>query len=379
MSDDPWHFPRTGLAAQIYSVLTGGPAHALSLFAPRRTGKSEFLREDLGPYAHARKHRVISMSFWEAELAPLAVILHALEESHKKGTILDVMRSTATAFTPKLKLSGSIPGTGTKGEAEIDLTRLTGKPPAELLLYLDDLLGRLANAKRPAILFLDEVQELARDANYRPLIAALRTSLDKRKRSLRAVFTGSSREGLQAMFSASEAPFFHFATPIDLPMFGMDFVKHILATFARMSKRKLDRAAALRAFEALHHNPFFFRGLITSMLLNASLDIDTALTRYRAQIARDLKYPELWHKLNAIQRATVAVLAEGAQKPFSQDSRDRIGEIADVSAPSIAKVQTAIRRLASLGTIDRWNEQWVIQDPEFAAWLRAIKPAGKSG
>ena len=45
-------------------------------------------------------------------------------------------------------------------------------------------------------------------------MAALRASLDKRAERLRVVFTGSSREGLAAMFSARQAPFFHFATPI---------------------------------------------------------------------------------------------------------------------------------------------------------------------
>ena len=53
---------------------------------------------------------------------------------------------------------------------------------------------------------LDEVQELAAEATNRPLIAALRTSLDKRRDGLAVVFTGSNRDALSAMFSGKQAP-----------------------------------------------------------------------------------------------------------------------------------------------------------------------------
>jgi hypothetical protein len=99
---------------------------------------------------------------------------------------------------------------------EIDLSQLKGKAPESHLLLLDQYCERLAKGRKPAFLLFDEFQELARSKAAAPLIAALRTSLDKRKDGLVAVFTGSSREGLRAMFSPREAPFFRFATPIDL-------------------------------------------------------------------------------------------------------------------------------------------------------------------
>ncbi len=99
------------------------------------------------------------------------------------------------------------------------------KPPTDLLLYLDDLLDRLARKRKPTIMLMDEIQELARSSNNAPLVAALRTSLDKRSSRLKAVFTGSSCEGLAAMFSARQAPFFHFAIPIELESLGAPFVQ----------------------------------------------------------------------------------------------------------------------------------------------------------
>lgn len=51
MTDDPWHFERDELAIQTLSLLSSGPAQALTLFATRRTGKTEFLLKDLAPHA----------------------------------------------------------------------------------------------------------------------------------------------------------------------------------------------------------------------------------------------------------------------------------------------------------------------------------------
>ena len=85
MTNDPWHFERSALTERVLDVLTRGPVRALSLFAPRRAGKTEFLIRDLAPGAEARGHRVIYASFWQAPLSPLAVLLQALEKSLEGG------------------------------------------------------------------------------------------------------------------------------------------------------------------------------------------------------------------------------------------------------------------------------------------------------
>ena len=139
MTRDPWHFRRDELADQVPNTLAHGPAQALSLFAPRRAGKTEFLVQDLAPHAEAQGHRVIYASFWQAPLSPLAVLLHALEKLRERGRLADRIPTSAWRVAPKLKLSAAVPGTGTGAEAEIDLTRLKGEPPAHLLLHLDDL------------------------------------------------------------------------------------------------------------------------------------------------------------------------------------------------------------------------------------------------
>ena len=371
MTRDPWHFRRDELAEQVLNTLAHGPAQALSLFAPRRAGKTEFLVQDLAPRAEARGHRVIYASFWQAPLSPLAVLLHALEKSRERGRLVDRIRTSAWRVAPKLKLSAAIPGTGTGAEAEIDLTRLKGEPPTELLLHLDDLLGRLSAKARPTILLLDEVQELARSRTNAPLVAALRTGLDKRRDGLAAVFTGSSRAGLAAMFSNREAPFFHFATPIDLPTLGKPFVDHVVAVFQKTAKRNLDPDGMLDAFRRLHRNPYFFRFLVQTMLYDPEHTISSALDHVRERIAADLGYPEAWLALTPIQRETARALAMGAVRPFSRVFREALGAALGDEAPSAARVQAALRRLERLGIVDIARGAWELADPGFGGWITA--------
>ena len=214
MASDAWHFPRRDLAASVLALLADGPAQALTLFGARRTGKTEFLLKDLAVAAEARGHRVVYASFWQASLSPAAVLLHALETALKseRGRGL-------RALAPKVSFSFA----GAKAEVNLAASSAANTPPDDVLLPLDDLLERASRGRQPTLLLLDEAQELALAAGNKPLVAALRTSLDKRTDRLKTVFTGSSRDGLAAMFSARQAPFFHFATAIDLPRLGAPF------------------------------------------------------------------------------------------------------------------------------------------------------------
>ena len=372
MSSDPWHFTRHEMAESTLGLLSGKLASAVTLFAPRRTGKTEFLLKDLGPLAESKGHRVVYVSFWQAPLAPLAVLLNALEGAVRKGSLADRVRHLALGLTPKLKLSGKLPGAS--ADMEIDLTRLTGKPPAELLLYLDDLLGRLARASKPTLLLLDEVQELARNADNHSLVASLRTSLDKHRNGLATVFTGSSREGLQAMFSARQAPFFHFATPVELPKLDGAFVDHLLGAFGRASRRRLDPAIMHGAFAELNQSPFLFRGLLELLLVDPGLEVAAAMQRLRDRVAVELRYPQTWLSLTPIQRAVAIELARDTEKPFAQTTRARIGRLTGEGPPTIARVQTALRRLASIEVAVKWEERWLIEDAEMKRWILARPP-----
>ncbi|HJU30839.1 MAG TPA: ATP-binding protein [Hyphomicrobiaceae bacterium] len=369
---DPWHYPRTELAKRTFALIEKRLANALVLFGPRRIGKTEFLIRDLGPLAEKAGHRVVYASFWQSPLSPAATLLAALQEGLRRPGLAGQLRWLAEGFGSRIKIGAKVAG------IEVDLGDLKGTPTADVLLAMDDLLGRLSRKRKATILMLDEVQELAAEPVNRPLVAALRTSLDRRRDGLAAIFTGSNRDALAAMFSDRHAPFFHFATSIELEPLGAPFVDHLLAAFQRATGERLDRAAALAAFDGLHQNPFFFRKLLELLLPETKRDIPSALARLRSGLAANLGYDRLWLSLNPLQRALAHTLAKGVEAPFSEANRAEIGRLTDAQPPTIAQTQTALRRLVRLGIVTRVdsNTAYVFDDPELARWIAARpKPA----
>ena len=368
MPKDPWHFPRPEFTEQVLTALTQGPAQALTLFAPRRTGKTEFLLKDLAPLAEERGYPVIYASFWQTPFSPLGVLLHELETWLAGAGLRERIRGAASALAPKLRLSAAPFGVGV--EAEVDLSELGGRPPDALLLHLDSLLERVSRRGHKAILLLDEVQELARRPENEALVAALRTSLDRRADQLRVVFTGSSREGLAAMFSARSAPFFHFASRIELPPLGDGFVEHMIGAFRTASGRTLPLPDAVAAFHRMRRSPFIFRTLLDVLLHDPAMRIETAMEEVRHRIAASLDYSGVWLSLSPLQRATAQVLAAGLDRPFGKEFREAVGERLGELPPSAARIQGALRRLARLDLADASATGWMLPDPEFAEWLR---------
>lgn len=366
---DPWHYARKDAAQRTLTLFSQRLASALVLFGPRRMGKTEFLLRDFGPLAEKAGHRVLYISFWQAPLSPAATLITALHDGLKQGGLLTQIQRLGEGVRPRLKIGASLPGVS--ADAEIDLSDMRGPPPDDVLLLMDALLGKLARKTKPTILLLDEVQELATNPDNRALIAALRTSLDKRRDSLAVVFTGSNRDALATMFSEKSAPFFHFATPIALEPLGPPFVDHLLGAFEKATGETLNKTHAHAAFEALDRNPFFFRMLLERLLPIPERSIPEALARMRETIAVDLGYDRIWLSLTAVQRALALTLAQGAEAPFGEANRVRIGQLARTPTPTIAQTQTALRRLSRIGVVSRADgrSSWSFDDPELGRWI----------
>ena len=62
-----WHFPRPILAKKYLSMFTLGLTSARGLFARRRMGKTEFLKQDFTPEAQAVGYVTVYVNLWELE------------------------------------------------------------------------------------------------------------------------------------------------------------------------------------------------------------------------------------------------------------------------------------------------------------------------
>lgn len=318
-----WHFPRTAFAEQVFATLSAGPIQALSLFGPRRTGKTQFLLQDLAPLAEARGHRVVYANLWQTIDYQLGILLYEFDLALREGSFLSRLKSAAGDIAPKFKLTAPFGA----GEVEIDLSVAKNRAPESHLLLLDQYCEKLASDAKPALLLFDEFQEISKAKNAEPLIAALRTALDKRKQGLIAVFTGSSQEGLRRMFSARQAPFFRFAQPLDLPPLGRDFVDHQLRALASSSKAKVERQAALDVFARFERNPLFFQRWLMTLALQPGLSAEEAVAAIKAEIAEEFGFPATWIELNATQRIVARMLADGVRQVYGREGADHAARL----------------------------------------------------
>jgi uncharacterized protein len=367
VSNSPWHYPRTDFADQILGSFLSGGSTALTLFAPRRTGKTQFLLHDLGPAAAAKGCTVVYASFWQTADTPVATLIHAIDAAIARPGLWQRTQNALTGLKPKIKIATM--GIG----GEIDLTR-PSKPAAALdpLLELDDKIASLpASYDAPLLLMLDEVQGLAAPEHL-DFVAALRTSLDKRRDTVRTIFTGSSLDGLRAMFSNRQAPFFHFGSNIDLPQLGEEFVRHVLAAHKTATTREIPLGPAMEFFEQVDRSPYMMRNVLERMALNPQDDFQTAARKVRDDLAERQGFPALWTGLSALNQAVLIEIVQGETALTSKAALDRMALATGSDSIKPGRVSGALKTLGRKHIIHKLDDTYALQDPDFGRYISRL-------
>ena len=246
MDDPVFHRPdlANDLADLILSDGALAPARSgLFLAAPRRTGKSTFLREDLMPALESRGAAVLYVDLWadkalEPGLAIVSLIRAALAQ--EDGALLTMFRK---AGLDKVNVGG----------LGFDVAKVglgTGVTLSAALATLSDRL------KAPIVLMIDEAQHAATTESGNNALFALKAARDELNSSahhgLRIVATGSSRPKL-ALLRASKDQAFFKAMMRNFPALGGDYVTWFVANTGLA--HPLDVARTERSFERAAWRP----------------------------------------------------------------------------------------------------------------------------
>lgn len=343
--NDIWHYPRTSLAEQVLGLFNGGLSHALTFFAPRRKGKTEFLLKDIRPLAQEQGYQVFYFSF------------------------LDNGQHTQKRFI--YELTAFSQGKLAKTLNHLSSIEIHGFKAQIAQMGHDDLLHALttlANQNKPTLLLLDEIQALA-GASHTGLIASLRTALDTNKDSIKVIFTGSSRENLRKMFSSSTAPFFHFGQNLNFPDLDKAFTDHLAGVFYQTTKRALNHDELWQAFNEMNKSPQLIRALIEKMALNPSLTITTAKDELLEDIQASFDYVLMYGELNALQQKLLHHIANGVGELYSQHTKTALSDELGTTITN-ANIQSSMRSLSNKGLLFRLdNGVYEIDDPFFKDWL----------
>jgi hypothetical protein len=204
------------IARQVMTVAVGSAASSgVFLAAPRRTGKSTFVREDLRPAFERSGALVVYSDLWANPTAdPGEVIVAAIR------TVLGARDGVVARLAKASGLSKIAVG----GAVHFDLDRVgLGKD-----VSLTDALVALSDEiKQVIVLIIDEAQHaITTDAGIAALFAlkAARDELNStHHHGLRVVCTGSNRDKL-AMLRNSKDQAFYGAPMVNFPMLGKDFI-----------------------------------------------------------------------------------------------------------------------------------------------------------
>jgi len=363
-----WHFSRKDLANAYLSQFATGITSALTLFAPRRYGKTEFLLRDLVPAAEAAGYRVVYASMWASRTDPLKALLAALDEGLKPVGIGEKVKALFNSPVKSLELEAEMGPLG-KAKASADLAGDT-KAAADDLLSFATKLDALVDMSQSGVvlLLLDEVQFLAKP-QYEDMVAALRTALDRRKDEVKVVYTGSSRVRLQRMFDAIKAPLFRSSQTTNFPVLGKPFVDFMLNNLKEATGRTLNADLALQGFEAISHSPGLFREAIEAAIMDNNDDIIGLCKLIANKAEHGAGYEETWASYKDIDRAVILRVIDN-QSLYTTDACVSIACEIGLTKLTAQQIQACIKRLADAQVLlSKGRGRYEVEDPGFAQWI----------
>lgn len=358
-------FHRPELAARLTAVLIGDDPlssagrSGLFLSAPRRTGKSTFLRNDLIP-AVAHAAIAIYVDLWADKTRdPGDLIADAIRDTLALQAVKLMSALRALKHVKKAGAKGEL--AGFKGEFGFELETV-GQPNGVTLVKAFEALHR--RVKKPIVFILDEAQHALSSPRGADTLFALKAARDalnitSEKPQLAILATGSARAKIADMVTRKNQPFYGASTET-FPPLGEAFVTHFAKQLLghRIAEDRLPHPEQLlKAFQMLGSRPEDFTTAVRDALVRPERDLGMAIIaaaceqrdRIREDVRRQLA------ALSPLQRAVIKRMVESSEdpSPFSKDSivyyRKETGE----DSVSSSAVQKATDVLVSKGFVWR--------------------------
>lgn len=365
-----FRFPRTRLAASLADKLLGQDvfdySSGLFLAAPRRTGKSTFLREDLVPELETRGALPVYIDLWATpDRDPAGLMVAGIKAA--AGRAQGWLASLGRAIKPKTVAIGGL---------KVDFDTLGNAEGATLTDALAELARR---AESDVVLIVDEAQHaLSSTAGVAAMFAlkAARDAINQTNRGeerarLAMLFTGSDRDKLANLTLRRDQPFFG-ATLQDFPLLGRDYADAYAAWInARLAtKLKFSGADMHQAFEIVGHRPELLQDVVQAV---AFVSPDNLIDEARARQAKLLEsYAGQFYALLPLQQQVLRLLANDEQgfRPFATATLSALRQDEGTSVTA-AQVQAALEALRKEKLI--WSSgrgAYAIEDQDMAEWLR---------
>jgi len=334
LSTDLPYFSRAPLDEQSLAYL--GMLKGVAMFAPRRHGKTQFVKRELIPGAQNHGYAVVYVDLWVRTEDPDLAVVEALE-AKAGGRRTRGMRLAGTKLSAKLK--GGVAEVG--GEAEYKASSTPTADTEDLLGRLADAVARLAKKHRALLLVIDEFQSLAKTRGT-GFEHALRAHIQAHAH-LKFFLTGSSRRMMAQMLTRQDSPFLGMATPIDLPPLDRAFVEDRAEVYAERTGRTIDVDALDAIFQRLNRVPEYLNEMVAHMIIQGVNDPEDGYGIWRSKLLTSAT-GEKWSKLSDLDRLLLQAIAEDRAGLFSKGMLEWYGQQLGQEV-NVGDINSARRRL----------------------------------
>jgi hypothetical protein len=332
------------------------------VISPRRYGKTSLLlraEQELTEEDAAIVHTNVLRS---RDLATFAARL-ATQAFHVPGGRWHRARQTVPEFLRRLRTRPAVTFEGEHPKFSFDAS-IAARDADDLLSDLYDLLGDLA-ARRPVALVLDEFQAIVQLGEHLP---ALLKALADEHPKVSLVLAGSRRHLMEQLVSAPGAALYNMAEPITLGPLPADVMGAHLAARAQAGGKKMSEQVASLIVQLAHPAPNDIQRLAYEAydVAGATIDARAARAGLAAAIAHDAPaYAERYETLAPGQRRVLSALAE---EPTRHPASAAF--LARTTLANASSAKKAIDALRGAELVVSRDEELVVADPFFAAWLR---------
>ncbi len=300
-------FHREPLAADLagkvlFVAPTSASGSGLFLAAPRRTGKSTFLREDLRPELERQGALVVYVDLWEDRRAdPGDVIVQAVRAALSRHDGVET-RLARSAGMEKVTLGGVAFSLDRVGLGQ-------GVSLSVALSALSDETGRVI------VLIIDEAQHAITSERGGDALFALKAARDElnssRHKGLRIVATGSNRDKL-AMLRNGRDQAFYGAPLVSFPPLGPDYVAWFCERVGLAAA--LDPAMVQELFARAAYRPEVLGAAADALRFEFGLAPQDVPGRFAAAVQEQIdagsdELLRVVHSLTPLQSAVLKVLA----------------------------------------------------------------------
>lgn len=360
---DPWHYPRTEFAQFIIGGMKQGLLQRVSIFAPRKRGKTQFIQYDVMPLCREQGILPIYIDFWLDKNDPQSVFIKSvLAACEQEESIIQKIGKRLISSNMSYNVGGTNLEVGFSREA------------VEVVLF--DVFQKLNKLNVPILLLLDEVQHLATKKEFEPFTAALRSFVVNRAdNQIKCIFTGSSREGLNQLFRNSKAPFYNSSQTLDFAELDVDFVNHELAIFREMTSGvALDPEQALNILIQQNRAPARFVEMLQNMILFKEYDLVCGKRRFDHDEEKSQhNFQQICDALKVLDLTILKLIAMNqASGIYTEKGIEKVKLFAEDDSLKVTKdtIKNAINRLKDENYIYSPSRgKWTIENPEFRDFL----------